>query len=58
MFDPFRIWFAGATLPPARTEEPAGKEEQPTAANVRPAGRDFTVMSQVSPAKWQPSREV
>lgn len=58
MFEPFRIWFAGATLPLVRTEEPAGKGEQPTAASVRPAGRDFTVTSPVSPVKWQPSREV
>lgn len=58
MFAPFRIWFVGATHRPVRTGELAGKGEPPTAASVRLAGRDFIVTSQVSPARWQPNREV
>lgn len=58
MFAPFRTWFVGATRHRVRTGERAGREEPPTAASVRPAGRDFIVTSRVSPARWQPNREV
>lgn len=58
VFAPFRTWLVGATRHPVRTGDLAGRGEPPTAASVRLAGRDFIVMSQVSPVRWQPNREV
>lgn len=51
VFAPCRIWFVGVNLHLVRMGELVGKGGPLTVASVRPAGRDFTVMSQVSPVR-------